>query len=124
MKINGKEVKLPKRFKDKWVKALRSGEYKQGTGFLYDSYKDCYCCLGVAGALCEVPFHALDHIGLYGGDFKDDFTKEDLKKLPKLLIGSNESEDRDYSIVIEKLTKMNDNGKSFKQIAGYIDRYL
>lgn len=32
-----------------WVKALRSGRYKQTTGCLGD--KDGYCCLGVA---CEV----------------------------------------------------------------------
>ena len=35
----------------KWVEALRSGEYKQGVGCLYDSRHDKYCCLGVA---CKV----------------------------------------------------------------------
>ena len=30
----------------KWVEALRSGEYEQGTGQLRND--DCYCCLGVA----------------------------------------------------------------------------
>lgn len=30
-----------------WVKALRSGQYKQGRGYLR-SYRDQYCCLGVA----------------------------------------------------------------------------
>jgi len=34
---------------EKWVKALRSGEYKQGSGAL-ETYGH-YCCLGV---LCEV----------------------------------------------------------------------
>ncbi len=124
MKINGKEVKLPKRFKDKWVKTLRSGKYEQGSGFLYDSDTNCYCCLGVAGALCEVSLDSLNAKGLYGGDFEHDFTKEELKKLPKLLIGSNDNKDEDYSVIVEKLTKMNDNGKSFEQIAAYINRYL
>jgi hypothetical protein len=36
--------------KAKWVKALRSGEYKQGTGYLHGSQTNTYCCLGV---LCK-----------------------------------------------------------------------
>ncbi|MFO0203313.1 MAG: hypothetical protein ACK528_09315 [Alphaproteobacteria bacterium] len=35
--------------KNKWVKALRSGKYKQGRKNL--NYNGAYCCLGV---LCEV----------------------------------------------------------------------
>ena len=34
---------------DKWIAALRSGNYKQGKGYLKKG--DCHCCLGV---LCEV----------------------------------------------------------------------
>lgn len=40
--------------KEKWVAALRSGEYKQGRGTLKYTDRDdnaAYCCLGV---LCEV----------------------------------------------------------------------
>jgi hypothetical protein len=36
--------------KQKWVAALRSGNYKQGEGRLRDS-RNCYCCLGV---LCDI----------------------------------------------------------------------
>jgi len=35
--------------KTKWVAALRSGNYKQGTGYL--ERNGCHCCLGV---LCEI----------------------------------------------------------------------
>jgi len=35
----------------KWVKALRSGEYKQGKLALHRIESDAYCCLGV---LCEL----------------------------------------------------------------------
>jgi hypothetical protein len=34
-----------------WVAALRSGDYKQGSGYLHRVDDDSYCCLGVA---CEV----------------------------------------------------------------------
>ena len=51
-----KEFKLPKKVKNKWVKALRSGLYKQGILKLKDEEKIVlgrtrparYCCLGVA----------------------------------------------------------------------------
>lgn len=37
--------------KQKWVEALRSGEYEQADGALHDARKNSYCCLGV---LCVV----------------------------------------------------------------------
>lgn len=37
-------------WKQKWLDALRSGKYKQGTGVLRDQYNR-FCCLGV---LCDV----------------------------------------------------------------------
>ena len=35
----------------KWVEALRSGKYKQGTGELHNKKENTYCCLGV---LCAI----------------------------------------------------------------------
>ena len=37
--------KLNKEAKEKWLQALRSGDYKQGTGDLQSG--GCFCCLGV-----------------------------------------------------------------------------
>ena len=42
---------MTKYLKNKWIKALKSGDYKQTTGNLYDASLDKYCCLGV---LCEI----------------------------------------------------------------------
>jgi hypothetical protein len=40
--------KLDKKIKNKWIKALRSGKYKQTrVGTLYNKDSDAYCCLGV-----------------------------------------------------------------------------
>jgi hypothetical protein len=41
---------MKKEMKDKWVKALRSGKYKQGFSWLRNTNNE-FCCLGV---LCEV----------------------------------------------------------------------
>lgn len=35
-------------FKEAWIAALRSGEYKKTTGTLYSKERDAFCCLGVA----------------------------------------------------------------------------
>jgi hypothetical protein len=39
------------KLKADWVKALRSGKYKQADATLHDKKHDSYCCLGV---LCKV----------------------------------------------------------------------
>jgi hypothetical protein len=40
-------TKLTVRVKRAWMKALRSGKFKQGHGKLYDPKTRRYCCLGV-----------------------------------------------------------------------------
>ena len=40
---------MDKKLKAKWVKALRSGKYKQGQCSLYKKKEKAYCCLGVLG---------------------------------------------------------------------------
>lgn len=43
-----KTFELPKEFTEKWLAALRSGNFKQAIGKLYDKSIDGYCCLGIA----------------------------------------------------------------------------
>ena len=45
------EGAMKKEIAEKWVTALRSGEYKQGKDVLADTHRTQHCCLGV---LCEV----------------------------------------------------------------------
>jgi len=105
------DIRLPKEFKNKWVKALRSGDYSQGKLRLENSCGDM-CCLGVA---CRIV-----HPKLILKEFAyiNDSVAKKTTKVPGILKGIN-------SIIPEKLTKMNDSGKhSFKSIASYIERYL
>lgn len=51
------KMRMPKRLKNRWLKALRSGEYGQLKGRLTDG-KGRFCCLGVlehvaSGGSCE-----------------------------------------------------------------------
>ena len=54
---------LPKEFKEEWIKALKSGNYRQGAGALRREMDNTtnpsstpeYCCLGVACSVAGVP---------------------------------------------------------------------
>jgi hypothetical protein len=91
--------------KAKWVEALRSGEYKQGKTFLYNTTDETYCCLGVLCAIHGDPLNKLAHNCTTNITWFD--TGLDDKQ--RSLLGDT----------------MNDNeGKSFAEIADYIEKNL
>ena len=49
-------------FLSDWTRALRSGEYEQGAGSLYDYYNG-YCCMGVACSMKGIGEDALYDMG-------------------------------------------------------------
>jgi len=109
--------KLNPEFKKKWVEALRSGEYIQGISQLhYTDFKDeneidiidKYCCLGVA---CRVLGYTDKQILEYGNIPKSfELVPSELKK-----DGGTQA----------TLVMMNDEeGKSFNEIADWIEKHL
>ena len=103
---------MNKSIKQKWLKALRSGEYEQGKNRFVtpEEEYDRFCCLGVLVNETE-GFDFID--GNYYADgypsmLSDRFLKE---------IGLTYGQQAD-------LVTMNDLGKSFKQIADYIEKNL
>lgn len=112
--------KLPKRFKEKWLKALRSGEYKQGETFLFNNLENSYCCLGIAGSICGLKNKSLSCGSLYTeeGGFSKYQIKKIEKVLPEILIGDFDN------YIVARLANMNDSGRSFKQIANWIEKNL
>lgn len=121
------DKRLPKAFKNKWIKALRSGQYKQGNGFL--KYKSDelahpfkYCCLGVAGELCGVKglANCKSEDVLIGG-------KNGLRNMsfvPEIIKGSSSSSILTGNPIVNRLVALNDGGKSFKHIATWIEKNL
>lgn len=103
---------MDKELKEKWVTALRSGEYRQTTGELKDEYG--YCCLGV---LCDIANVKRD-----GGVFVDN------AGFP--LRGDGSSYGKFYPRFARlystrnTLMRMNDTGKSLEQIADWIEDNL
>ena len=99
----------------KWIKALRSGEYKQTKEFL--RIGDKFCCLGVA---CD----------LYGKSKKipwdDVLFLDEREHLPQIVIewlGLNNGEGEFQSTIKGEnfLTGLNDSGRRFKTIANIIE---
>lgn len=92
-----------------WTKALRSGEYKQGQHFLHKD--ESFCCLGVAYDLLGATWEKLDTWP--SPSYVVEVGKEEFE-LPNQL---------NFPVGFDILTlvTMNDRGKSFKEIADYIE---
>lgn len=124
-----------------WVEALRSGHYQQGTGNLH-SVKDnehFYCCLGV---LCELA--DMDGVSLRKSDYPrdsitsghtiiltyngyDDFPPREVQDwagLDSPNPGTEEITYVDNQAMKVTLSWLNDNGKTFSEIADIIERDL
>lgn len=92
--------------KSKWIAALRSGDYKQGLGMLRSG--DRFCCLGV---YCEVAGVPRLEDGYRFGD----------NRMPHVsVLPMPESNALRTGTLIE----MNDTGKSFAEIANWIEQHI
>ena len=119
--------------KKKWVAALRSGKYMQGDGALRKVEYDCddegnevagperFCCLGVLCDIVEPKKWAKHDANEWtnGHNEGGGFPREDLQK--KLGLDKPHSRSSDETVA-EKLAHMNDEGKSFKEIANWIEK--
>ena len=92
-----------KEWKEKWVKALRSGKYRQCTGRLERNKK--YCCLGVLRNLIN-PDSRLEQKG-----------EHVLHTRHLNYVGLHHDTQ-------ESLAQRNDDGWSFRKIADYIEQRL
>lgn len=127
----GSWAKMDPELKTKWVKALRSGRYKQTQQQLksIEGGKPYYCCLGVLCTvsregkwndhadgfyLCDVPRYELKDGSGVEFDLK---LKDTLRNKPKVLFGLNVATNN-------KLVKMNDDGASFQAISDWIETHL
>lgn len=102
------KYQLPKEFAEKWLVALRSGEYQQCKNYLYN--EDGYCCLGVA---CLIS--GIDNDLLIGHMVIPD-NENGFDDIPYLLKGSANKK----GSLVSMVAPMNDNGKSFNEIADWI----
>lgn len=117
--------------KEKWLAALRSGEYKQAGGRLRNANNQ-FCCLGV---LCDL-YHKETGLGEWGRDaysgnigFKGR-SRVIATGLPTLDVCEWAGLNQNNPIITgtgdpdETLSKLNDKGWSFSDIAGLIEAQL
>ena len=104
---------MKKRAKEKWIAALRGGEYKQTVGQLKD--EDRYCCLGV---LCDLYSKAKRKKwsleGIYGsilGHSSDlpeevfEWAGQDIRSHQETLISMNDDENKTFTTIANYIEK-------------------
>lgn len=123
-------MKLPKKIKTKWLKALRSGKYKQGRYAVYNPKEKSFCCLGV-----------LQHVTMGGNCELKKYnyhSSNSLAGAPSLSywnsIGAKVNESRAHpgkvgDAQVKALIRMNDGTAdaaacNFAKIADYIDKNI
>ncbi len=115
-------MKMNEAVRVKWLAALRSGEYKQGTNFLQK--EDEFCCLGV---LCDL---AVKEGVIPPGEYSDDWGPdvkvmlfaERSSLLPEAIVKWAGFEHDNPQIDDIPLGYMNDKlGKTFSEIADAIE---
>jgi len=110
--------KIPTWFKKLWVQALRSGQYKQTRGTLHSPRDGGFCCLGVAMDLMCPEWAQKKGFAGEGRliNLCNDSTAYIDWYLDKLIFDGTDCQSH--------LSYMNDNGKTFDQIANWIERNL
>lgn len=114
--------------KEKWVKALRSREFKQGQGSLkelvdVEKNKVVHCCLGVLHEISGGKWHRdkyddPNQTGVFktGGNSTTTSASDSFLE-GKYMNGLDEDTQK-------QLAEMNDNGKKFYQIANWIEKNI
>jgi hypothetical protein len=105
--------------KSKWLTALRNGQYAQGRNFLRRNSDgtDGFCCLGV---LCDL-VDPTKWMGESDGGTRVYSEIEGGRCWAPITVEHAAKMTHDESIT---LAKMNDDGKSFAEIADYIEAKL
>ena len=107
--------------KEKWVNALRSGEYQQTQLYLHK--EDGFCCLGV---LCDLYIKENNVEWEINGDEDSNYYKfqGNAASLPSSVIEWAGVEDHNPAIGFIPLAVLNDRGSTFNEIADVIEEHF
>jgi hypothetical protein len=122
---------MNKKIKKLWIKALRSGEFKQGRGFLEKD--DKYCALGVLSVLGLVEGYCThtDENGVGGFDQRKYSLSFNIMKWASIAQdGDRFLNEEEHEVILKyrgkwtSIARLNDEGVCFKKIAKIIDENL
>lgn len=123
------EHKLPAELKAKWLEALRSGQYKQGTGGHLRTSTDEFCCLGVYAKACDLKMEIELGCWVYY------YISPNATSSSSWLVGHPELQPEVTEVLKQRFTfiatdverylaSMNDSGIPFSTIADWIEKHL
>lgn len=117
---------MRKDIKAKWIRALRSGKYRQGDGQLRND--DKFCCLGV---LCDIHAKATgekwDGNTYAGVEIQLPVSVAKWARIPKKFLDDHSIQETDIQLSEDpddNLSTLNDSGHTFKEIADVIKEKL
>lgn len=120
---------MKKEIAEKWVAALRSGEYKQGKEFLRTA-TDEFCCLGVLcdlavknGVIISPRPRGEGRAYEYDGDSISGVSSRTVRTWSGLRDFLGEFFKDELRTGKMSLARMNDNGKTFTEIADIIEKH-
>lgn len=107
------------KIKADWIAALRSGDYQQCEGTLSDGVG--FCCLGV---LCEVVKPEGYEAGVISEEHYDEYNEENYTRTEtdELTDRIREKIGLGYGDAIELMSMNDEQGKSFVDIADYLEQ--
>jgi hypothetical protein len=113
-----KFVKMDPEVKARWLVGLRSGAYKQAQKRL--RVGDAFCCLGV---LCDILKDDPEVNGVWTSCTGEPrFIEEDVPGYCTSWPGSKTHKRAGIKVSCDILATMNDNGKTFEEIADFIEK--
>lgn len=112
---------MKKKIADKWVKALRSGKFKQTQGQLQDA--EGFCCLGVLCILAEQEGVDVARKTYKHGPHLKGGVLEYQKAVMEWADLSSDDGFFELSGISSSLVDKNDSGESFEEIADFIEKH-
>lgn len=122
------ELVLDDELVDKWIAALRSGEFTQGVCMLKNEAEGSYCCLGVLCEVAGVPFKPItpnEDFTINESDINADAYDVLAHALSERYSHVNADWEKDVCWVSDTLIYKNDDKRaSFNDIADWIEGNL
>lgn len=100
---------------DQWIAALRSGKYQQGHGALRSG--DKFCCLGVLCDILGTPITRVAPSGVYNYEGHNNYLPPQARNQAGMQTDNGRIPRKDA------LANLNDDGKSFAEIADFIEQH-
>lgn len=115
---------MKKDIAEKWITALRSGEYEQGKYLLHNLNNNTFCCLGI---LCELALQDgvdITVIDTLAGANSYDGCKFVLPLSVQNWSGMRSVDGTAKSQIYLSLSGLNDAGTTFEEVAEIIERNM